>query len=60
MALAGFMTIVIMEALRSSRKLDLQSRPHNRFIIDVMAVLQKWNSTHIQPSLAKLKFDKLF
>ena len=50
-----------MGAVGFSRQLDLQSRPQNRYMIDVMAQLQKWNSTHIQStSLAKLNLDKLF
>ncbi|KAL8785766.1 MAG: hypothetical protein Q9195_008509 [Heterodermia aff. obscurata] len=60
-ALADRMSMDIMGAVGFSRQLDLQSRPDNWYIIDVMAELQKWNSTHIQStSLAKLNLDKIF
>lgn len=58
---ADCMTMDIMGLVVFGRDLHLQSQPDNRYMIDVIASLQRWNSTHIQsPSLAKLHLDKLF
>ena len=51
----------IMGQVVFGRALRLQSHIDNRYMIHVIANLQRWNSTHIQStSLAKLQLDKLF
>lgn len=53
--------IDIMGTYIFGQELDLQSQPRNRYMVNVMNTLQKWNSAHIQsPSLARLQLDKIF
>ena len=59
--LANCVMIDIMGTYVFGREFDLQSQPHNRYMIKVINTLQKWNSAHVQsPSLARLQLDKIF
>ena len=59
--LANYVMIDIMGTYVFGREFDLQSQPRNRYMINVIKTLQKWNSAHVQsPSLARLQLDKIF
>ena len=59
--LANCVMIDIMGTYVFGREFDLQSQPRNRYMINVINTLQKWNSAHVQsPSLARLQLDKIF
>ena len=59
--IANCLTTDIMGTIVFGRELDLQLSSSNRYIVNVISRLQKWNSAYIQsPSLASLKLDKLF
>ena len=58
---ADCMTMDIMGIVVFGRELHLQTQSDNRYMIDVLAKLQRLNSAYIQsPSLARLNLDKLF
>ena len=59
--LANCVMIDIMGTYVFGREFDLQSHPRNRYMINVINTMQKWNSAHVQsPSLARLQLDKIF